>query len=81
MDIIIVDSIHIYMVQRALTTTHATMMGIKEKTQSYIEQAPSNDFIPIAIEAYGGLHFCFNSFLTTCAYTTMAHHQQSSLFP
>ncbi len=57
MDIIIADSTHIYMVQPTLTTTiHTTMMGIQEKTWSYIEWALGDDFIFLAIETY---HFLF----------------------
>ncbi len=56
MDIIIANSTNIYMVQRTLTTTHAMMMGIQERTWWYIEQALGNDFIPLTIETY---HFLF----------------------
>jgi hypothetical protein len=56
------------MVQQALmTTTHAMMIVVQEKTWSYTEWAPSDDFIPLAIETYGCLHFRFDSFLITCA--------------
>jgi hypothetical protein len=41
---------------------HVTMMAIQEKTRSYIEQAPGDDFIPLVIEMYGCFHFCFDSF-------------------
>jgi hypothetical protein len=62
-------------------TTHAMMMATQEKTLSYIEQTPSDDFIPLAIEMYGCLHFCFDSFFTAYAQTNIARHQQSSLIP
>ncbi len=68
MDIVVVDSTRIDMVQQALmTTTHAMMIVVQEKTWSYTEWAPSDDFIPLAIETYGCLHFRFDSFLITCA--------------
>jgi hypothetical protein len=62
-------------------TTHAMMMATQEKTRSYIEQTPSDDFIPLVIETYGCLHFRFDSFFTAYAQTTIAHHQRSSLVP
>jgi hypothetical protein len=62
-------------------TTHAMMMVAQEKNRSYIEQTPSDDFTPLAIEMYGCLHFHFDSFLIVYAQTTIAHHQQSSLIP
>jgi hypothetical protein len=42
----------------SMTTTHAMMMVVQEKTWFYVEQAPSDDFIPLAIiiETYGCLH-------------------------
>jgi len=68
-DIIIVDLIHTNMMQWVLvTTTHAMMMAIQEKTQSYAKQALGDDFIPLAIETYGCLYSRFDSFLfITCA--------------
>jgi hypothetical protein len=63
MDIIIDDSTHIDMVQQtSMTTTHATMMVVQEKTRSYAKQTLGGDFIPLAIETY-----CFYSFFITCA--------------
>jgi hypothetical protein len=38
-------------------------MATQEKTMSYAEQAPSDDFIPFVIETYGCFHSCFDSFL------------------
>jgi hypothetical protein len=64
-----------------MMTTHAMMMTAQKKTCSYIEQTPSDDFIPLAIETYGCLHFHFHLFLTACAETTIARHQQSPLVP
>jgi len=42
-------------------------MIVQEKTWSYVEQAPGDDFIPFAIDTYGCLHFCFDSSLIACA--------------
>jgi len=68
MDVIIANPICIDMVQRTSTTTsHVAMMAIQEKTRSYVEQTLGGDFIPFIIETYECFHFCFNSFLTTCA--------------
>jgi hypothetical protein len=36
-----------------MTITHATMMAAQEKTQSYVERTPNNDFILIAIDHMG----------------------------
>jgi len=75
MDIVIADSICTNMVQQtSMMTTHVVMMVVHEKTRSYTEQAPSNDFIPLAIETYGCFHFHFYSYLIVCAHTIMAHH-------
>jgi hypothetical protein len=43
------------------TTTHAMMMVVQEMTWLYVEQAPSDDFIPLAItiETYGVSSFSF----------------------
>jgi len=62
------NSTHIYMVHQTLMMmTYTMMMVAQEKTQSYIERAPCNVFIPFAIEMYGCFHFCFDLVLTTCA--------------
>jgi hypothetical protein len=37
----------------SMMTTHVVMMATQEKAQSYVERAPSNDFIPFDIETYG----------------------------
>jgi len=42
--------------------------------QSYIKWTPRNDFIPLAIEMYGQLHSCIDSFFTTYAQTIIARH-------
>jgi hypothetical protein len=55
------------------------MMVVQEKTQSYVKQAPSDDFIPFTIETYECLHFCFDSFFITCAQTIIVRHQWFSL--
>jgi hypothetical protein len=61
MEIIIANPICINMMQQALMTiAHATMMVIHEKTQSYIYQTPSNDFIPPLIKTYESLHSHFD---------------------
>jgi hypothetical protein len=82
MDIVIVDLTRIDMVQRISTiTTYLITMAAQEKTRSYTERALGDDFIHLAIEMYGCLHSCFDSFLTTYAHTTIMHHQWSSLIP
>jgi hypothetical protein len=55
------------------------MMVAHEKTQVNVEQTSSDNFIPFAIEMYGRFHFCFDSFFTACALTTIVCHQQFSL--
>jgi hypothetical protein len=57
------------------------MMATQEKTQSYAKQIVGDDFIPLVIEMYECFHSCCNSFLTACAQTTIACHQQSFLVP
>jgi len=82
MDIVIVDSIHIDMVQWTLTTTtHATTIVVQEKTWSYTERIPNDDFIPFVIKTNGCLHSRFASFLIICAQTTITRHHVSSLIP
>jgi hypothetical protein len=79
MDIIVVDSTCINMMQQVSTmTTHVMMMVVQEKTRSYVEQTQGNDFIPFSIETYGCLHSRFDSFLTTCVNTTNPHHHRFS---
>jgi hypothetical protein len=78
MDIVIADLTHTNMVQQILTMmTNAMMMVVQEMTQSYVERAPSDNFIPFAIEMYG----CFHSFLTAYAHTIIVHHQWFYLVP
>jgi hypothetical protein len=68
MDLVITNSIRTNMVQRtSMTTTHATTMVAQEKTRSYIEQTPNDDFIPLDIETYGCFHSCFDSFFIAYA--------------
>jgi hypothetical protein len=62
-------------------TTHAMIMVVQEKIRSYVERAPIDDLIPLAIDTYECLHFCFDSFFTTYAQTTIERHQRSSLVP
>jgi hypothetical protein len=45
-----------------------------EKTQSYVEQAPCDDFIPLTIETYGCLHSHFDSFMVLWAQTIIVRH-------
>jgi len=62
-NVVITNPTHPNMVQRALSMiTHATKVVIQEKTQSYMEHASRNDFIPLAIEIYGCFHSCLNLF-------------------
>jgi len=60
---------------------HAMTMATQEKTQSYVKRTPSNDFIPLIIETYGGFHSHFDSFFNACAQTSIARHQWPSLIP
>jgi hypothetical protein len=62
-------------------TTHASTIITLDKTWSYVKHTLKNNFIPLAIDIYGCLHYHFNSFLTTWAKATIAHHQRSSLIP
>ncbi len=79
-NIVIVDPTHLDMVHHALSITlHVLTTTIKKKTWSFVEHAQKNNFIPLAIEIYGHLHFHFNSFFNSCAHATIAHHQWSSL--
>jgi hypothetical protein len=81
-NIVIANPTHTNLVQHASTTiVYATIVVVQDKTQSYIEQVPRDDFIPLAIETYGCLHPRFDSFLTSCVHAYMAHHQQTSLVP
>jgi hypothetical protein len=81
-NIIIVDLTHTNLVQWAsTTTTHATIIIAQDKAQSYIEWAPRNDFIPLAIETYGCFHPHFDSFLSSCVHANITCHQQTSLVP
>jgi len=45
-----------------MTITHAVIMVVYEKTQSYAKQAPGDDFIPLLIEMHECFHFHFDSF-------------------
>jgi hypothetical protein len=66
LDVIIVDMTHLNMVQQtSMTITHAMVMVVLEKSRTYAKRTLGDDFIPFAIEMYGCLHFCFDSFLTT----------------
>jgi hypothetical protein len=63
------------------TTMRATIVVTYEKTRSCKKRIPKYNFIPLAIETYGCLHSCFNSFFTTCVQATIAYHQRSILIP
>ncbi len=78
MDVIIVGSICINIVQQTLTTTHTPMMATQEKTWLYIEQAPSDDFIPLLLRRIGVFILILIHFLTACAHTIIVCCQQSS---
>ncbi len=68
MNIVIVNPTCPDMIQCASsTTTRAMTIVIQEKTYSYKERARENNFIILAIEIYGCLHFCFDPFFTSCA--------------
>jgi len=58
---------------------HATIVAVQDKAQSYIEQAPWNDFIPLAIETYNCFHLHFDPFLISCVHASIVRHQQTSL--
>jgi hypothetical protein len=87
MDVIIVDLRFINIVRRtSMVITHATMMVVQKKKQSYVKQTlvkrtSGNDFILLAIEMFGCFHFHFDSFFTTCVQTTIARRQRSFLIP
>jgi hypothetical protein len=72
-DVVIVNSIHIDLVRCVLMiVAHVTTIVAKDKTRSYTNQALGDDFIFLAIEAYGCLHPRFDSFfdfLCTCQYS------------
>jgi hypothetical protein len=53
MDVVIVDSTRTNMVQRTLTTTHAKMMAVQEKTQSYVERTLNDTFTPLLLRCMG----------------------------
>jgi hypothetical protein len=54
MDVITIDLTCTNMVQQTSTTiAHAVMIAIQEKTRSYVEQAPSDDFILVIIDHMG----------------------------
>jgi hypothetical protein len=62
------------MVQQTLMTIiHVVMMFAQKNTRSYVEWTLGDDFIPLIIETYGCFHSHFDSFLTTCAQTTIVH--------
>jgi len=75
-DVVIVDSTHPNLVQCASTTTmHVATIVAQNRAWSYIEQVLEDDFIPIAIETYGCLHLCFDSFFTSCVHVYIVRHQ------
>jgi hypothetical protein len=49
MDIVITNTTHTYIVQWMSTTTHATIMVVQKKTQSYVEWTSCDDFIPLSM--------------------------------
>jgi hypothetical protein len=57
------------------------MMVVQEKTQSYVKQTSSDDFIPLTIKMYECIHSCFDSIFIVCAQTTITRHQWSFLVP
>ncbi len=81
-NIVIANPTHTNLVQHTSTTiVHATIVVTQDKTQSYTERMPRDDFIPLAIETYGCLHPRFDSFLIICVHAYVACHQQTSLIP
>jgi hypothetical protein len=60
---------------------NATIIGTKDKTQSYTKQTPGDDFIPLAIEIYGCFHLCFDSFFISCLHANIACYQETCLIP
>jgi hypothetical protein len=79
-DIVIIDSTYLNMVQCAVsTTTHAMIVATQKKTRSYVEHTSKDTFIPLVVKTYGCLHSRFNSFFTTCVQATIAHDLQSIL--
>ncbi len=79
-NVVITNPTHINLVQCAsMTIVDAVIVIAQDKARSYIERAPRDDFIPLAIETYRCFHPCFNSFLTSCVHACIARHQQTSL--
>jgi hypothetical protein len=75
-DVVIVDLTHPNLVQCASTTiVHAATIVAQNRAWSYKEQVLEDDSIPIAIETYGCLHLCFDSFLTSCVHVYIVRHQ------
>jgi hypothetical protein len=73
-DVVIADLTHIDLVQHASTViSHVTIVAAQDKAQSYIEQRPRDDFIPLAIETYSCFHPRFDSFLTSCVHACIVH--------
>jgi hypothetical protein len=71
-NIIIVDSTYLNMVQCVVsTTTHVMIVASQKKTRSYIERTSKDTFIPLAIKTYGFFHIRFNSFFTTYVQATI----------
>jgi hypothetical protein len=62
-NVVIVDSTHLNMVYCPLPMiTHAMIIVMQEKTQSYVKCTLKDDFIPLAIETYGCFHSHFDLF-------------------
>jgi len=73
-NVVIVDLICRDLVQYVSTmTTHVITIVAQDKARSYIEQALGDDFIPLAIEAYGYFHLRFDFFLTSCVHVNITH--------
>jgi hypothetical protein len=67
--------IHAKLVQCVSTMImHAMIVATQDKAWSYTEWVPRENFIPLAIEAYGCLHLHFDSFLISCVHAYIARN-------
>ncbi len=74
-NIVIADPTCTNLVQHtSITTAHAGTIAVQNKARSYTKWTSRNDFIPLAMETYNCLHFCFDYFLTSCVHACRTCH-------
>jgi len=74
-NVVIINATCTNLVQRVSTMTmHAKIVATQDKVRSYTKWMLRNDFIPLAIETYGCLHFHFDSFLISCVHACIICH-------